>query len=566
MPDPIQSASSTSATNLAQANQPPPQREVTAAMGDTPQRIAQENGVNVSDLLKANPHLNANSMMLGGERLTIPTLPSSESPNNELSLTNGSNVGIAGATGREGAVQALMGRAYTAGQTAPQSDFSGSLIRTSATRYEAGAFDANRESAGRYNAGSSSSSSSAGAPDGTRLIYASQSVADNRAEMGAYKSPTNPTPMANQSMIDFDFKATVDAQGRGGVADLPEGMRQQNLPREAFTIPKGSDRLDFMHRLTGEHPYSLSQQAGKGALDAGAAAIRAPSAVAPGDQINILTANAKPGSVTPTNITPFDADGNAMPARSATNVNPMTTAASTPAGQLPKAPGTVDSSHRMASGNPIEPRSNSVRYGAAGGVAGSLINDGIRAARGEGVSAAEVARNAGTSGVVGAGSARATEMLASQLGGRPVVSNIKAGGIIGGAVEAVVSTSRNADLYENKEITASQATANVAVDTGVAVAAGASGAAIGAAVGSIVPVAGTAVGAVVGFVAGMGVHYGIQAIGNATGAIQGAKDWAANNLASFEKPLSQAWDGVVSAKSAVGDAVSGAWNKLSSIF
>jgi LysM repeat protein len=548
MPDPVQS------TQPIQQNQPPaqPEREVQAGMGDTVERLAQENGVTKEALLQANPQLKPDDVMLGGERIALP-----ENPGGQTNLS-ASNAGIAAAGGREGSVQAMMNRAYEAGRSAPQQDFDGPLVRTNGTKYEATAFDANRASAGRYNANP--------AQGGTNLIYASQNRADNLAEMGAYKSPTNPQPMANQSMIDFDFKATVGPDGRGGVADLDAGLRAQGIKPEAVTIPKGNGSLDMLHRVTGEHPYSLSQQAGKGAVDAGAAAIKAPSAVAPGSQIDILPANAKPGNLNPTSVTPFDADGIAGTPRSASGVNPMAPSTATPEGPLAKPAGSTQSAHRLEAGKPIEPRASGVRYGAAGGFAGSLINDGVRALNGENVTAGEVARNASVSTVVGGGSAKATELLASQLGGKPIAANIKAGGIVGGAIEAVVSTSRNADLYSTKQITAAQATANVAVDTGVAVAAGASGAAIGAAVGSVVPVAGTAVGAVVGFVAGMGVHYGIQALGNATGAIQGAKDWAADKLSALEQPLSKAWDGIVSAKSAVGDAISGAWGRLSSIW
>jgi hypothetical protein len=343
-------------------------------------------------------------------------------------------------------------------------------------------------------------------------------------------------------------------------------MREQNLPRQAFTIPKGAEGLDLMHRLTGEHPYSMPQQAGKGAMDAGASAMRAPAAATPGEQINLLPTNAKSAQARPIALTPFDAHGNAMPKQSAAHVLAMAPSISPPEGPLSRAPGVTADGHAMVDKQPANPRASGMRYGAAGGAAGALVNDAIRAVRGENVTLAQVGSNAGTGAVVGGASAKATDALAVKLAGRPLVANIKAGGIVAGAVEAVVSTSRNADLYASREISASRATANVAVDTGVAVAAGASGAAIGAAVGSIVPIAGTAVGAVVGFGAGMAVHYGIQAIGNATGAIDGAKDWAADKLKAAEKPLSQAWDGIVSAKSAISDVAGGAWNKLAGWF
>lgn len=80
-------------------------------------------------------------------------------------------------------------------------------------------------------------------------------------------------------MIKGEFTATLDANGNGGVADLHQGLRQQGIPAEAMTNPKGRNSLDLFHLLTGEHPYGLSQQAGKGVADAGASVMRVPAAV-----------------------------------------------------------------------------------------------------------------------------------------------------------------------------------------------------------------------------------------------------------------------------------------------
>jgi LysM repeat protein len=547
MSNPIQATTSSNTCFDSSPPQTGPGPTFTAGFGDTPERLAQDHGVSLNALLDANPTMGTDCVMLGGEQVKIPPADP---------LLSSAAVGVAASTGREGTVQGLMERAYNAGRQAPQTDFDGNLFRTQSIAREATRLDANYKTAGRYSA------------ENTPLLYASPSAADSHAEMSAYKTAQNPIPMANQSTLEFHFQARVDAQGRGGLADLNAGMRQQNLPREAFTIPKGADQLDLMHRLTGEHPYSLPQQAGKGAMDAGATALRAPAAASAGDQINILPSNAKSVQARPLELTPFDAHGNALPKHSAAHVFPLAPAPTAPEGPLSRAPGAVADGHRVVNKKVAEPRASGVRYGAAGGVAGSLINDTVRAVRGEKVSAAEVATNAATGGVVGGASAKATESLAAKLAGKPLAANIKAGGIVAGAIEAVVSTSRNADLYANRQIKASRATANVAVDTGIAVAAGASGAAIGAAVGTFIPVpiVGTAVGAVVGFGAGVAVHYGIQAIGHATGAIEGAKDWAADKLKAAEKPLSQAWDGIVSAKSAVSDVASGAWNKLAGWF
>jgi len=63
-----------------------------------------------------------------------------------------------------------------------------------------------------------------------------------------------------------------------------------------------------LHNITGEHPHSAGQQVAKGAIDAGAAAMRAPSAVG-GSQVNFLPANTDPKIIVPADRQTVFADG-----------------------------------------------------------------------------------------------------------------------------------------------------------------------------------------------------------------------------------------------------------------
>lgn len=145
-----------------------------------------------------------------------------------------------------------------------------------------------------------------------------------------------------------------------------------------------------------------------------------------------------------------------------------------------------------------------------------------------------------TNGALGAGAATATDLLTPKIG------TVKAGGVAGGAVEAMVSTVQNADDFASGKIDGASATANVIVDTSVAMASGSAGAAVGATVGSIVPVGGTAIGAATGFAVGVGVHYAIQAVGQMTGALDAAKTRLASGLSEFEVPLAHSWESISS--------------------
>lgn len=539
----------------AAAPAPAPATDTTvyAQRGDRLSDVAQRHGVDENTLREANPALAFAQSLPLGQPVRLPA-----SSDTELSPAV---AGISAAGGREGLVQALQAKAYEAGRVAPQQAFDGSLYRAVPTRFEAGMLDHNFGSPGRYNAG------------GQGMLYTSPDAASMLHENAAYASGGT-HPLANKTVLEVDLKATPDANGRGGVSDIAEGARRVGLPVESLTETKGGRSPSLLHQLTGEHPYSLPQQASKGASDAGAAALRAPSATG-GEQVDIVPRNAQPGQITPQRITRYDAAGTAAPSQSATGVVKPMPADARPYvdGALDKAAGVrppMQSTAKLAAadapGRPLGavsqgpeapattragqlrqgltgaqegyPRASSTRYGAAGGAAATLIDAGVRASRGEQVSAGEVASATATNAVVGGGAAKAVDLLAPRMG------LVKAGGAVGALVQAGVSGYSNVQAYRAGEINGSRAVANTVVDTGTALAAGAAGAWVGGAVGSVVPVAGTAVGAIVGFGVGVGVHYAIGALDKATGFTSAAKDALASGLESVSSTASKAWDAI----------------------
>ena len=76
----------------------------------------------------------------------------------DLSAGEAAAHGVAGAVGRESAVQSLMLKAYQAGVSAPQGSFDGTVYRSLKTEHEQGALDITKikGSVGRYNAASES--------------------------------------------------------------------------------------------------------------------------------------------------------------------------------------------------------------------------------------------------------------------------------------------------------------------------------------------------------------------------------------------------------------------------
>jgi hypothetical protein len=437
--------------------------------------------------------------------------------------------GVAGAQGREGVVQGQMQRAYQAGLNAPQEAYDGTVHRgVGKPSYEATALDHTRGNApNRYKSGTE------------RLIYTSPDLPSAKAEAGAYQAPGQAHPLAGKSVIESRFAATPDAHGRGGVADLKAGLDGQGLSPRSITEPKGGSQPGWAHQITGEHPYSMPQQAAKGAVDAGATAIKAPSAVAD-HQINIVPSNAQPNQLTPTQVTRYDAAGVPSAPQSAAHVAPM------PANDLPVTPGALakpagvstgpsvanEGAHLQAN-TPSElvgkytnhaesgyPRAGSGRYGASGGAITSIGIDTVTALRGGDVSATDVAQHAGVAATEGYVAARTTDVLANRGLGM-----VKAGAVVTAAIETAHSGYTNYQAYQRGEISGSRAVANTAVDTGVAVASGLAAAKAGAVIGTMVggPL-GTAAGAAIGFVAGTAVYLGVSWLANHSGVAQAAKD------------------------------------------
>jgi hypothetical protein len=448
--------------------------------------------------------------------------------------------GLAGAAGREGSVQGLLSRSYDAGFHAPQYDFDGEVYRGVKSPYADTFLDHTKGAkwGGRYNA------------PGLSLIYTSPSASEAAGEAGAYEG------MGERSLMRSRYSASLDpTTGTGGVADLFRGMYAENLAESAVTVPKGKGQGPLSYRVLGEHPYSMSQQMGKGATDAGASAIQAPSATG-GEQIDIIPRNTAPSQIQPIDRVPYDRAGAPQAVEPATTAKPM------PPDLMAQKPGMLD----MRAGS--RDRASSLRYGALGGGVASLGSDLYeRVANGRNVSGGEMVVDTAAGTAIGGGSALAFDALAPRLGaGMP--GALKAGGAVGGLLEGGFSTIQNAEAYRAGQQTASQATANTLVDTGVGLGAGATGAAIGASIGSIIPGAGTAIGAGLGFLGGMAGSFLVHKLADQSGFSGWAKHGLNNALSGAERPLGTMWNGVSTVTHPVAEGAStlyhGAANGLNS--
>ena len=462
--------------------------------------------------------------------------------------SSGGANGVAGAAGREGAVQSIHQSAYDMGYNAPRSNFNGDIYRNVGSNYANSMFEAQHGAnwGGRYNA------------SGQQLIYTSPSLVESVGETSAYNG------MANRTMVRANYNTAVDpVTGVGGVADVTTAAANRGMTN-ALKPHVGNGGPGWLYDLTGEHPYSMTQQVGKGATDSGAGAARMPSATG-GNQIDIIPRNNNAGSITPLEVTPYDAHGNATGTRPAgTSIKGMGLDTS------PHTPGPIEfePGSRIRPNN-VDPkaggRSSSARYGAIGGGAMALGTDLWRMGQGEDIGFGQVAADTGVGTAMGAGSALAFDALVA--GGRSAAG---AGGIIGGVLEGGMSAWNNANAYSNGDISGGQAVANTVVDTGVGVGAGAAGAAIGAAIGSIIPGAGTAVGAGLGFLGGMAGSYIVHALADKTGAAGWAKeqlgaglDWAGEGLSTAGGAIADGagalWDGAKGVGSSIADGAGAAW-------
>lgn len=472
--------------------------------------------------------------------------------------------GLAGALGREGLVHRQAARAYQAGYNAPQVDFDGTVHRTVDTnRNGRTAWDGyvdhrwTDKNGGRYNA------------PGQRLLYISPSEAESVGEMGAYAKPGQPA-MADKTRVELQYHAAVDpATGRGGMADVSGNLGDLGLTRGALTEPKGSKgaHRTLLSKLTGEDPYLYSRAVGRGAEDAGASALRVPSATG-GNQVDVLPRNTEPHQLQYEQHVHYDAAGMPGPAIvDPAHVNQHLPTAGGASGPGVMPPGNAPSPHGTdpAKAEGATSRAGAARYAALGSGLMSAWRDVEAVREGKMTAGQAVADTALNTGVGGA-SGLANDALAHRLGGG-LRGGLKGGAIVDALTSGAFSTWDNAKAFREGRESAGQATANVVVDTGVGVGAGLAGAATGAAIGSVIPIAGTALGAAVGFGAGMLGGWAAHKLADSSGFTDWAKRGLGGALNRFNRPLTRVWDGVSSATNAVGNTASnvahGAGNLIS---
>ncbi|HEX3473544.1 MAG TPA: hypothetical protein VHT91_00810 [Kofleriaceae bacterium] len=447
--------------------------------------------------------------------------------------------GVAGAAGRDGAVQSQLNAAYEAGYGAPRVgvDTPMDLYRNVGnTDYLYSYQRPGTPIPGqRYN------------PPGEGSIYFSPDMASNVGEADAYGG------MGGRTMVRSEFTAPLDpATGQGGIAEVASSLP---FSADALTAPKGANgaHTPLLYKITGEDPYSMPEQVYRGAADQGASAMDVPSAAAPDStQIDIIPRNTDPSQLTPLDQAAYDPAGNRGPTTPASSsIRPMAP---------DTAPAPEPGPAEMPAGE--GGRAGSARYGAVGGGVMALGTDlWQHFVDGKDVSAGRMAGDTAMGAGMGALSGVAFDALAPALGGG-MRGAVGGGGIIGGVLEGGMSMWNNAGAYERGEESAAQATANTVVDTGVGLAAGASGAALGAAIGSIIPGAGTAVGAALGFVGGMAGSYLVHALADDTGLTAGAKRGLGSALSGSEDTLGTAWHGIGTAEQAVTNTASSAWDWL----
>lgn len=137
-----------------------------------------------------------------------------------------------------------------------------------------------------------------------------------------------------------------------------------------------------------------------------------------------------------------------------------------------------------------------------------------------------------------------------------------AGGVVGAILSGGASAWEHGKHADEANFNASQATADVLVDTGIGFGSGLAGMAAGAAIGSIVPIAGTAIGAGLGFLGGMGVGMFTHWAANKSGVSDWAKKGLGNALSGGEAGLSTLWKGAASAGHGVAQGAKGLYHWL----
>jgi hypothetical protein len=482
---------------------------------------------------------------------SYPELPEYADASQESDVSEGL-VGLSAAGGREQYVGAQMNQAARAAAGHPSTPFDGDLYRAVPTgRYQTYA-DHSWSAAGRYNA------------TGQSALYTAPTLDDLRAETANYSGLDDNSVMRSRFSGELLDLRSLNGVTQGALNE-PHGER-------------GSHRTQLA-RLTGEDAYTIPRAVADEARARGLSGVIAP---ANSGNANVALFPDAPGSAGPGRLhdglryvsqQEFAGGGSSAPHTATDVASPIVD--STPNRNSPAGGGVDTYTNKVTADADAHSRAGGARYGAAGAgvvtlVEGALTGHvdpsqlGINMTAGAALGHADTVLSRSIDGLIRppavpsnvAGAASASKSaIATGAASRPVglSAGTLSGGAIGGIVSGGMSVWNQADAVRAQSVDAGQATANVAVDTGVGIATGAAGAAAGAAIGSVIPVAGTAVGAVVGFGIGMGAGWLAQNSGIITDAKQGLGELLTEN---FEAPLDAAWDvagaGVDAVKSAAG--------------
>ena len=490
--------------------------------------------------------------------------------------------GVGGAVGRDQYVGAQVARAERSARAQAPVAFDGQVHRMLPIRFTADVADHSRSGPGRYNA------------PGQSAFYAAPNLDAVRAEAHNYEA------LNGASASGLDGKSVVRGRYQGELLDL---RATPGVSRSALEQPYGHEGTlrGTLSRITGEDAYTLPRALGDVARERNLGGVIVP---ANGGSTNIALFPDSPNQLAagpgrfeagfrPLEHTQFDAVG--LVAGGRFN-QPYATV---PDGKPNKlSPPSVDNNGRVQGKDryveavrkdtEAHTRAGGWRYGAAGAALASVgeglatdhldgrkvaadIAVGTAAGHAETALAHRIERVVAAAPVPPnvAGVTAGLEANAVARGAiRPpgLVAGAGAAGVVGAVVGAGVATWQNADAVKHHALMAGQATADVATQAGVGLAAGAAGAATGAAIGSVVPVAGTAVGAAVGFGAGVTASYAAGYVAQHSEALHAMQRAAGDYLtAHYEKPLQQAWrrvsegvDGVRLASAAASNAVEGA--------
>lgn len=432
--------------------------------------------------------------------------------------------GRSGAAGRDAFVATQTNRAFQLGRTTPTVPYNQSVLRLAGQSWYPSYNDHTRSSPGRYNS------------PGQSTLYNSESFRGVEVEARNYAG------LNGRTVVRSDFTGNVvDA------ANIP-GLRPS-----ALTEPFGNQGAmrTPLTRITGEDPYTIPRALSDGVRAQGADGIRVPAH----------------GGVTHLNIFPentrnFSGAYNYVDHQNISSTGTVSGRLFNPNVQLPPAGsipnGNLGNPGVLAADNAAHSRAGGARYGAAGSFGVSTI----QALSDGNLSGQDVANIAGST-ALGTGSAVASDLLTPRLGGG-LPGGFRAGAVVDAAVTAPLSAWQNAGEFQAGRMTSGQATADVVVDTGVAVSAGLTGMAAGAAIGSVVPIAGTAVGAVVGFGVGVAASWATSTALEGSGLANWAREGLGRVLDNnFQQPLNSAWNNISSATDAIGSTASSAWNSAS---